>query len=98
MGAIFYLVMDLAVHWGVIRRLRADLDIQVWVVITAIALDVLVLTVFILIKLQSDSFVVWISLIAMLFIYIAERLFLRSRRTEHHSDHQKTHHGGSHEN
>ena len=97
MGAIFYLVMDLAVHWGVIRRLRSDLNIQVWIVITAIVLDVLVLTVFILIKLQSDSLVVWVSLIAMLLIYIAERLFLSSHRKDHHADHS-THNGGSHEN
>ena len=92
MGAIFYLVMDIAVHWGVLRHLREELTAQVWVVITAIVLDAIVLTVFIFIKAQSDSMVVWVSLIFMLLIFAMERLFLRSNQS-HHSGHE----GGSHE-
>ncbi len=83
MGAIFYLIMDLAVHWGVLRKLRDELDVKAWVVVTAMILDLVVLIVFILIKVQSDSFVVWVSLIGMLLIFAIERLFLRSNQAHH---------------
>jgi len=26
MGIIFYLIMDIAIHWGVLRHLRKDVD------------------------------------------------------------------------
>ena len=106
MGAIFYLVMDIAVHWGVLRHLRQELKAQAWVVVTAIVLDVIVLTVFVFIKMQSDTLVIWVSFISMLLIYLGERLFFRLHRTgqdiddrpDHATEHHSNHHGGSHEN
>lgn len=87
MGAIFYLVMDIAVHWGVLRQLSKELNARAWVVTTAIILDAIVLTVFVFIKMQADSMVVWVSLIFMLLIFFMERLFLRSKPA-HHSHHE----------
>ncbi|CAN5433841.1 hypothetical protein BH11ACT8_BH11ACT8_05180 [soil metagenome] len=40
MGAILYLAMDIAIHWGVIRHLRTDIDANVVIPTVAIALDV----------------------------------------------------------
>ncbi|MEP5513534.1 MAG: amino acid permease [Bauldia litoralis] len=37
----FYLVMDILIHWGVFRRLHQEIGASGWVLVTAIALDVL---------------------------------------------------------
>ena len=93
MGAIFYLVMDIAVHWGVLRHLGKELNTRAWIVISAIVLDVIVLSVFIFIKMQSDSMVIWVSFIFMMLIFVMERLFLQSNQA-HHFNHE----GDPHEN
>lgn len=54
MGALLYLSMDIAVQWGLARRLREKVEARRWVPILAIALDLLVLVPFVLVKLQSD--------------------------------------------
>jgi len=50
LGAIFYLVMDAAIHWGVFRHLCDDFAARAWVLLSAMALDVLVLSAFVVIK------------------------------------------------
>lgn len=81
LGAIFYIVMDIAVHWGVFRFLRKEIDANGFVLITAIVLDVLVLGAFIIVKAQSDSFVIYAAAIAMIVIFVAERVFLNYRQS-----------------
>ena len=39
LGAFFYLVMDMIIHFGVFRHLREEIGAQGWVLLTAIALD-----------------------------------------------------------
>lgn len=77
LGAIFYIVMDIAVHWGVLRHLCEEVDANPAVLITAIALDVLVLAAFLWMKLTSDILVIWVALGGITFIFGGERLFLR---------------------
>nr|WP_306268715.1 APC family permease [Pararhizobium sp. IMCC3301] len=76
LGAFFYLIMDSLIHWGVFRRLRSEIGAKGWVLIAAIALDLLVLVVFAGMKLQSDPMIVVIAagFIAAVFAY--ERVFL----------------------
>jgi len=83
MGAIFYIVMDMAIHWGVFRYLRRDLDARGWVLLTALALDAVVLGAFLYIKLTTDPSVVAISLIAMALIFGMEWWFLRTKEPGH---------------
>ncbi|MCB2412564.1 APC family permease, partial [Demequina sp. TTPB684] len=45
-GIVFYLVMDVVIHWGVLTRLREDVGARRWVVISAIAADAVVLVAF----------------------------------------------------
>ncbi len=80
LGAIFYLVMDIAIHWGILRHLRKDIHANIFVLITAIMLDVLVLGAFLISKVKTDMFVVSISLAAMLFIFVGESIFIKSRK------------------
>ena len=46
LGAIFYLIMDIGIHWGVFKNLRKDVKANPAVLISAIILDVVVLGAF----------------------------------------------------
>ena len=46
LGAFFYLVMDILIHWGVWRTLREEIGTHGWVLLTAIGLDAVVLAAF----------------------------------------------------
>jgi amino acid transporter len=82
MGIIFYLIMDIAVHWGVLRYLRHEVGARLSILITAIILDLIVLTGFVWIKLFSDPLVVGVAGAIMLAILIVEALFLRHNPIE----------------
>ena len=82
LGAIFYIIMDIAIHWGVYRRLRHDIEANGAILITAICLDVIVLGAFIWIKIQQDMLVIWASLIGLAIIFIGERLFIGNHRQQ----------------
>lgn len=77
LGIIFYLIMDMAVHWGVFRYLRKDVGANGLVLMTAIILDLVVLIGFIWVKLFSDPLVIGVAIVAILVISVAETLFLR---------------------
>ncbi|MBB2773873.1 UNVERIFIED_ORG: hypothetical protein GGE11_004819 [Mycolicibacterium obuense] len=49
LGAMLYLTMDIAIHWGLIRRLKHDVDVKRWVPALAIVLDVLILGPFVIV-------------------------------------------------
>lgn len=76
LGAFFYLVMDMLIHWGVWRRLRNEIGARGWVLLAAIALDALVLGAFTLVKLRSDPWIVAISIICILAVLGFERVYL----------------------
>ncbi len=82
-GAIFYLIMDIAIHWGLVRYFRKKIDFKPLVPIIAIILDALVLGAFIYIKIVSDPFILWIALIGIVLIVIAERLYMLTHTDEH---------------
>ena len=82
LGAIFYLVMDIIVHWGVLKNLRKEVNANPWIILTAILLDVLVLGAFIWIKIKSDVLVIIVSVGLMLLIFAAEKWFLHSKNNE----------------
>lgn len=86
LGIIFYIIMDIAIHWGVIRYLRDDIQACSWIPMVAIALDLLVLGGFIWVKIQSDSFVIGVAVVSMILIALFEWLFLR--RVHEENDHR----------
>ena len=88
LGIIFYLIMDLAIHWGVLRHLYRDLGAQRAIVAIAIVLDLVVLTGFVSIKLVGDPLVVGVAGVVMLAILLSEALFLRRNPvTSEHDNH-----------
>jgi len=76
LGAFFYLVMDILIHWGVLKSLRREIGANGWIMIAAIALDTLVLAVFAAMKLQSDPTIVVIAALAIAAVFAFERVYL----------------------
>ena len=79
LGIIFYLVMDISVHWGILRYLRNDIGANIGVLMTAIVLDLIVLTGFVWFKLASDSLVIGVAGVVMVLILLVEGIFLGRR-------------------
>lgn len=82
LGIVFYLVMDIAIHWGVIRYLADEIKAMRWVPIVAIIFDLLTLFGFVWVKLNADPWVIGVALITMLLIAAGERWFLHSNRRQ----------------
>jgi len=76
LGAFFYLVMDILIHWGVYRSLRRTIGANGGILLVAIVLDASVLTAFGILKLRSDPLVVVIAVAAMVGVFAFERVYL----------------------
>ncbi len=75
-GAIFYLVMDMIVHWGVFKHLRKEVNANGLILISALLLDLIVLMAFLWVKANSDIFVVIVSIIGIVMVFAGEKWFL----------------------
>jgi amino acid transporter len=91
LGIVFYLIMDIAIHWGVLRYLRADIQARAWVPAIAILLDLLALGGFVWVKLNSDPFVIGVAVVAMIVIAIGEQIFLKSSARARQAGGEKSH-------
>lgn len=76
LGAVFYLVMDMAVHWGILRHLRKEIGANAAILVTAIILDVIVLAALLYAKSKSDPTLLVISAIGLVAIFAGEKWFL----------------------
>jgi amino acid transporter len=90
LGIVFYLIMDIAIHWGVIRYLREDIKAKVWVPVAAILLDLLALGGFVWVKLNTDPFVMGVAVVAMAVIAVGEWIFLKRSAGARQSDQEKS--------
>jgi len=89
LGAIFYLIMDIGIHWGVLRYLREEVQANALILVIAIVLDIVVLGAFLAIKAKTDILIIIVSLIVLVLVFTGEWFFLRSRpqsqsQSEHH--------------
>ena len=85
LGAFFYLVMDMVIHWGVFRTRRNDIGAAAPILLMAFAFDAVVLGAFTATKLQSDPAIVAYAAIAIAAVFAFERVYL-SRWTAPLSD------------
>ena len=76
LGIILYLIMDIAIHWGLVRHLHEEIDASRSIPLIAIGLDMVVLLGFIYVKLQSDPLVIWVAIVLMSLIWLVEKIFL----------------------
>lgn len=77
-GAIFYLVMDIAVHWGLFRFLRKEVSFKPIVPLLALLFDAVILIAFMILKFKSDPLVLIVSFVGILIVIIAEKLFMKT--------------------
>lgn len=77
-GAIFYLIMDIAIHWGLFRYLKKEVDFNPIIPLIAIVMDVAVLAAFLYLKYLNDPLVLIVAAIGIVLIIVAERLFMIS--------------------
>ncbi len=77
-GAIFYLIMDIAIHWGLFRYLKKDVKFNPLIPLMAILLDGIILGAFIYLKYLNDSFVLVVAIIGIVLIILGEQLFMIS--------------------
>jgi amino acid transporter len=80
LGAVFYLVMDIIVHWGVLRHVRKDVQANPAILGIAIVLDLVVLGAFLWIKAQTDLAILWIAFGGIGAVFAFEHFYLRKRR------------------
>lgn len=80
LGAIFYIFMDIAIHWGILKSLKDEIEANGKILIVAIVLDIIILGAFLWIKIKTDTLVIWASLIGILIIFSGEKWFLNARR------------------
>ncbi|MBE1514932.1 amino acid transporter [Nesterenkonia halotolerans] len=83
-GAILYLCMDIAIHYGIVRHLKEEVDPKVWIPWVAIVLDVAVLVPFIILKGTSDPFTLVVTAVVALLIMVSQWIIVR-RRSRHES-------------
>jgi amino acid transporter len=77
-GAIFYLIMDIAIHWGLFRHLKNEVNFQPIIPLIAIIMDIAVLSAFLYIKYLNDPLVLIVAAIGIVLIIVSERLFMIS--------------------
>jgi amino acid transporter len=87
LGIIFYLTMDIAVHWGVLRHLRKEIEAHPAIPVIAIAMDMVVLGGFLWVKGTSDPLVLIVAAVVMAVILVVEYFFLRSRGSKDQQEH-----------
>lgn len=78
LGAIYYLIMDIAIHCGLLRRLRDQITFNPAIVVTAIILDVVVLAAFVSVTATTDPLSLYVAAAGLALLILAERLFMRS--------------------
>lgn len=82
LGAIFYLVMDIAIQWGIRRHLRDEIGARLDVLVVAIVLDAVALGALVAVKASADAAVVIVSVVGIFAIFGAERLYVGRRTAE----------------
>ena len=88
LGAFFYLVMDMVVHFGVLKFRRREVGAKVPVLVVALAFDTLVLAAFTMMKLQSDPAIVAYASAGIVAVFIYERFYLAHWLMPQHVDDQ----------
>lgn len=82
LGAIFYLIMDIIVHVGVLLHLKGKVDANPLIIGIAILLDTIVLGGFLWVKVQTNITVIIVSGIIILVTLIGEKIFLKRSNKE----------------
>lgn len=78
-GVILYLTMDIAIQWGVVRRLRGELSLRPWIPVLSVALNAVVLAAFVVAKLERDALILVVAAAISAVIVATQLQLLRHR-------------------
>jgi amino acid transporter len=78
LGAIYYLIMDIAIHWGLLTKLRTRINFNPAIVLAAIILDVVILAAFVWVKASTDALSLYVAGAGIILIIVGERFLMRS--------------------
>jgi len=78
-GTLLYLVMDIIVHWGLLKNLRGQVKVNPFTIFTALTLDIIILSAFTWLKATTDILVVIVAILSILIFYMGERWFLSKK-------------------
>ncbi len=81
-GILFYLVMDVVIQWGVLTRLRQEVEARAWVVVLAIIADIAVLGAFLWARGADQPWLVAGGVGAVVVVFLLEALYLRRHPDE----------------
>ena len=95
MGAIFYLIMDIIIHVGVLRHMKEKVKANPVIVISAIVLDVIVLIGFVWVRAQTNLTVIIVSGALIVVTFFGEKLFLKNTDQEGDDEQMQHSHGDS---
>ncbi|GIG53912.1 APC family permease [Demequina activiva] len=90
-GIVFYLIMDMVIHWGVLTRIRRVVQARAWVVVTALAADAVVLVAFMAMRGQDAPWVVASAVAGAAAVYAFEAWYLRRHPEDEDSEHAHEH-------
>ncbi|WP_200807362.1 hypothetical protein [Demequina sp. NBRC 110053] len=76
-GIVFYLIMDIVIHWGVLRRLRSEVDPKPGIIIAAIAADAVVLLAFTVLRGMESPWMIAGAYGAAAAVFAYEAWYLR---------------------
>jgi amino acid transporter len=82
LGAIFYLIMDIIIQWGVFKYLRKEIKANGLILLITIVLDIVVLSAFLWIKGSTDLVLIVVAAISLLLIFFGEKWFLKTRKDD----------------
>lgn len=82
LGVVLYLLMDSAIHFGLLRAKPKDVQCNKFVVLSALVLDLTVLCAFVVMKIKNDPLIIGIAFGTTLIIFMIEYFFLE-RHTSH---------------
>jgi amino acid transporter len=77
-GAIFYLIMDIAIHWGLFKHLKKEVKFNSIIPILAIVMDVVILSAFIYLKYINDPLVLIVAAIGIILIFLSQFVFMKT--------------------
>lgn len=91
MGALLYITMDIAIHWGVVRHLKEQIAAARWIPAVAILLDAVILGAFIAMKLQNDLLTLVVTAALALAIFLSQWYTISHRPDAAESSSEQTH-------
>ncbi|MER3394901.1 MAG: amino acid permease, partial [Microcella pacifica] len=82
LGVFLYLTMDIAVQWGVLRRLRGDTGAHAWPLVATIVFDGIILGAFTIVTIGRDPLTLLVASVIGAALFLSQWLVVRHARAE----------------